>query len=307
MSEGGDLREVDTRSLGDDCVSEITGAFTPSSDGIFNSTPRSGRSLSYIDVSRLHYDISLPATRWERMKGLSQSICDLKILREKQMGRRERNILFEDDFLQEHARKLEEARTKIKALEAKYGSPQRLRRPRSNLSATADRNERAGTNGIPSQGLTTTNFKEGGGAKLSPREENVVHKRSKESSSLELDNELTTNVTRRSLNEGLNQLSPSDDRSESDGGTSAEGHPHARDAMKARAKKQRPVTWADCEELYSSDTNSVSSHGSGWRRRMEMIPERKDGSESLCCRGYEGMHAWGLSAINNLKKYLLKG
>lgn len=297
MSERGDLSKVDTRSLGDDCLSDITGEFTPSSNGIFNSTPRKGRSLSYIDVSRQDYDFSLPTTSWERMKGLSQSICDLKILREKQMGRRERNILFEDDFLQEHARKLEEARRKIKALEAKYGSPQRLRRPHLNLSATADRNERASTNGVPSQGLTTTNFKEDGGENLSPREENVVHKRSKESSPLELDSELTTNVTQRSLNEGLNQMSPSDDRSESDGGISAEGPSHARNAMKARAKKQRPVTWADCEELYSSDTNSVSSHGSGWRRRMEIIPERRDGSESLCYRGYEGMHAWGLNAI----------
>lgn len=301
MNEASDLREVDTRSLGDDCLLEINGAFTPSSDGIFNSTLRSGRSLSYTDVSRPHANVSLPATSFERMRGLSQSICDLKILREKQMGRRERNILFEDNFLQKHAKKLEEARTKIRALEAKYGSPQRLRRPaNSNLSATADGTERV-ENGVPTRGLTTTNLNEDGAREtLSPREENkanATHKKAEESSCLEYS-ELTTNVTRRSLNEELNQSSPSDDRSEIDSGISVEG-PHARNDERVGTKKERPVTWADCEELYSSDTNSVSSHGSGWRRRMEIIPERRDHSGSVCCRGYEGMCAGRLNAITN--------
>jgi ABC-type phosphate transport system auxiliary subunit len=90
-------------------------------------TSVSGRSVSYLDISTSYNDTSLLSdTSLQRMRCLSQSINDLKILREKQQERKhEMRDLLDDDFLQDHAKKLEDVRRKIKELEAKYQSPQR--------------------------------------------------------------------------------------------------------------------------------------------------------------------------------------
>lgn len=55
------------------------------------------------------------------MRFLSQSINDMKLLREQQQVRHEEiEKILQDDFLDEHARRLQDARNKIKSLEAKY-------------------------------------------------------------------------------------------------------------------------------------------------------------------------------------------
>ena len=90
-------------------------------------TPRRERSTSYLELSSSYNETSLLSnTSLQRMRCLSQSINDLKILREKQQERKhEMGDLLNDNFLQDHAKKLKDARERIKMLEAKYQSPKR--------------------------------------------------------------------------------------------------------------------------------------------------------------------------------------
>lgn len=93
------------------------------------STPIKGRSVSYSELTGpCNEDSLLSDASLQRMRCLSQSISDIKILRGKQQERKyEMGELLNDDFLQEHARKLKDARDKIKALEAKYQNQKRVR------------------------------------------------------------------------------------------------------------------------------------------------------------------------------------
>ena len=97
-------------------------------DFISASTPTRERSVSYLELPSSYDETSLLSdTSLQRMRCLSQSINDLKILREKQQERKhEMGDLLNDDFLREHAKKLKDARDKIKMLEAKYQSPRRV-------------------------------------------------------------------------------------------------------------------------------------------------------------------------------------
>lgn len=99
-----------------------------SGDFISASTPTRERSASYLELSSPYNETSLLSnTSLQRMRCLSQSINDLKILREKQQERKhEMGDLLNDDFLREHARKLKDARDKIKILEAKYQNPRKV-------------------------------------------------------------------------------------------------------------------------------------------------------------------------------------
>ena len=97
-------------------------------DFIDASTPRRGRSISYLELTSPYNETSLLSdTSLQRMRCLSQSINDLKILRERQEERKHKvgADFLNDDFLKEHAQKLRDARNKIKILEAKYQSPHR--------------------------------------------------------------------------------------------------------------------------------------------------------------------------------------
>ena len=113
----------DSVSLADDGSFSLT-----NEDFITASTPTRGRSISYLELSSLYNETSLLSdTSLQRMQCLSQSINDLKLLREKQLERKhEMGDLLDDDFLREHARKLKDARDRIKLLEAKYQSPRRV-------------------------------------------------------------------------------------------------------------------------------------------------------------------------------------
>ncbi len=114
----------------DDASFTETGSFCAYGDEIISaSTPKRGRSISYLELRSPCNEASLLSdTSLQRMRCLSQSINDLKILREKQQERQhEMGDLLNDDFLKEHARKLKDARDKIKMLEAKYQGPQRIR------------------------------------------------------------------------------------------------------------------------------------------------------------------------------------
>lgn len=271
-SEGDSLHETETQNQQAQGFVLDNAEFIPPSDRTLNSTPRNCRSISYLDVTRLQEaeGFSPSAASWERMRGLSQSICDLKTLREKQLGRKSRSVLFEDNFLQEHAKKLEEARTKIKALERKYCSPQRPLSC-SNLSAL-ERNWRAIGSATP--GINKTeNFERVG------FEESLVVE----------DIQLPKKCVRRSLNKEL-----SDDRSTD--------KPNGLDLKKTRTNTKRPVTWADNEDLYSSDFNSISSHDLNWRKHVEMIPDKEYNVQRLRYLGYKGMFAKGSAAIRNRVK-----
>ena len=105
------------------------GSFSLSNeDFITASTPTKGRSISYLELSSPYNETSLLSdTSLQRMRCLSQSINDLKLLREKQLERKhEMGDLLDDDFLREHAKKLKDVRDRIKLLEAKYQSPRRV-------------------------------------------------------------------------------------------------------------------------------------------------------------------------------------
>lgn len=281
-NEGYLFRDIERRSHNDSIWNN--GEFTSPSDGNFEtSTPRKGRSVSYLDVSSLRDEGSpLFDLNWQsqRMRGLSQSICDLKILKEKQMGRRQTSILFEDNLLQEHAKKLQEARMKIKALEAKYSSPQRLR---SNLSLPTGKN-REERDFIDGQGVNI-DLEKAGCESLGEVEANTV--RSPGENSVVDKIQLSKIDLQRSLNK-----ESSDDRSDIEGDRSISGDKPATINRK-KTKKRRPVTWA--EDHYSSDCNSVSSYGSAWRKLVEIIPEREAHTytENSRCLGYKGMHTRG--------------
>lgn len=97
-------------------------------------------------VSFLEHDCSfLSNTSLQRMRFLSQSINDMKLLREQQQVRHEEiEKILQDDFLDEHARRLQDARNKIKSLEAKYqlhkrtGLMQQKRRSGNGTGNTAE-------------------------------------------------------------------------------------------------------------------------------------------------------------------------
>ncbi|XP_028407697.1 uncharacterized protein LOC114530289 [Dendronephthya gigantea] len=93
------------------------------------STPIKSRSVSYLELtSPCNEDSLLSDTSLQRMRCLSQSISDMKILREKQQERKhEMGELLNDDFLKEHARKIKDARDKIRTLETKYQNQKRAR------------------------------------------------------------------------------------------------------------------------------------------------------------------------------------